>query len=151
MQQIKLDNFILEKLDLSYKDHQDVINSLTVDKNTQKYLGDLLYSFKRIELRHMENPLNAAYIAYYNDYPIGYISLSYMKNSYQLSIGILPAYRGQNMAALLTDEFSEYLFDNYKEINDISLEINTKNIGSIKSAILASYQQVGETTYKRSR
>lgn len=151
MKTLKLDNFILEEFDKNNFEHKSTIIELQNDKLAQMYLGDLDYSLIRIEQRHEENKKNKAYIAYYNNEAVGYISLSCMSNDYEISYGILPKYRKQNLGALLLDEFSEKIFDIYLDIDKLSLQINKQNIGSIKLARLADYEKENITKYTRKR
>lgn len=146
---MKLDNFVLEKYS-EYDDiHNEVLNNLGSDNATKKYLGDLRYAIFRIEQRKQEYDCNAFYIAFYNDYPIGYISLTNIKYSFQISSAILPKYRGQHFAALLLQEFSEKVFETYSYIDKLDLVIENKNIGSIKSAELAGYEKEGNAYSQR--
>lgn len=175
MKVLKLDNFILYEYDDS-KEHQDVINQIeATDPNN--YLGSLRYAISKINQRKSENPNNYAFIAYYNNYPIGYISITYVDNQYQIAGGTLPQYRRQNLSSLLLDEFSEKILD-YKNVNkmiqkydsenalnsdiykeglsnvevdELVLKIDPTNISSHKVAELLGYEQVDNTTFKRSR
>lgn len=175
MKVLKLDNFILYEYDDS-KEHQDVINQIeATDPNN--YLGSLKYAIAKINQRKSENPNNYAFIAYYNDYPIGYISITYLDNQYQIAGGTLPQYRRQNLSSLLLEEFSEKILD-YKnvhkmiqkfdsesalnsdiyqgglsnvEVDELVLKIDSTNTSSHKVAELLGYEQVDNTTFKRSR
>lgn len=150
MTNLKLDNFDLIKFDFNNEEHNLVIRKLC-DKNKSNYLGDLFYSIALIRKRQEENYYNEAYIAYYNDYPIGFISLSYKNSAYEISYGILKEYRNQHLGTLLLDEFSEVLFNNYEDINNLTLVINKNNIASIKLANMASYESDTKDNYTRHR
>ena len=147
MMKIELDNFILEEYNEKNIEHRSTIIELQNDLSSQKYLGDINYSLIKLE----ENKKNKAYISYYNEVPIGYISLFVINNNYEISYGILPKYRKQNLGALLLEEFSEKLFDIYLDIDKLSLQINQSNIGSIKLAKLADFKKENSTKYSRER
>lgn len=136
---MELDNFILEEFSANNALHNEVLNITCSDSSSKKYLGNLKYTIERINQRKEENRCNAFYIAFYNGEPIGHISLTNIDNSYQISISILPKYRKQHLAALLTQEFSEKIFEVYDHIDKLDLVIDNNNIGSIKSALLAGY------------
>lgn len=138
---MKLDNFILEEYNRFDNVHNEVLNTLYKDENAKKYLGNIMYLIERINQRKEEDKCNAFYIAFYNDEPVGHISLTKIEDSYQVSISILPNYRKQHMAALLTQEFSEKIFEKYPYIDKLDAIIDRKNIGSIKSALLAGYEE----------
>lgn len=148
---IELENFILEEYNKNNNEHTEVIYNLNKDQNVKKYLGNINYSIERISERKKENKYNKAFIPYYNNYPVGYISLSYINSEFQISYGILNEYRKQNLAALLLEEFSEYLLENYQDIEELILKIKEDNIGSIKVAELADYYKESNEKYSRNR
>lgn len=148
---VNLDNFILEEYDQNNREHREVISHLGKDQGVKKYLGNINYSIEKINFRKNENFHNGAFIPYYNDYPIGYLSLSYIHDEYQISYGILSEFRKQNLASLLLEEFSDYLLSNDLEIDQLILKIEQDNIGSRKVADLAGYTPNSTTKYSRKR
>ncbi len=90
---IHLDNFVLEEYSKDNYEHIEVINKLNSDDSVKRYLGNINYSIARIERRKTEDCLskniNSAFISYYNDYPIGYISIYYKEGKHHISYGIL--------------------------------------------------------------
>lgn len=173
MKRLKLDNFDLYEYNDSLE-HQEVIRRIEMSDNNS-YLGNIKYAITRINQRKHENPNNFVFIAYYNDYPMGYISLTYLDNQYQVSAGTLPEYRKQNLSSLLLEEFSERILDykkvsemiekfdskngyqkelykqgiTDKEIAELVLKIEPTNIASHKVAELVGYEQVDNTTFRR--
>ncbi len=148
---IILDNFQLEEFNRENNEHREVLEKLNKDQGVKRYLGDINYSIERINKRYCENRFNKAFIPYYNEYPIGYISLSYIDDEYQISCGILNEFRKENLASLLLEEFSDYLLNNYEEIDKLTAKIESDNIGSIKAASLASYSEEDRNKYIRRR
>lgn len=146
---LKLDNFILEEY--NHNIHSNILNKLQMDENTKKYLGDLRFAILMIEKRKLESNINNAYIAYYNDYPIGFISITYSEELYQISYSILPEYRKQNLGSLLLQEFSEVLFEKYANINELTLKIKEHNIGSKSVANLSGFEQIDNETFSQRR
>jgi RimJ/RimL family protein N-acetyltransferase len=147
---MKLDNFILEKYDKTNKEHNMVVQELSNDMDSKKYLGNLDYANAVIEKRKQENPNNYIYIAY-STFPVGYISLTYKDNQYYISYGIVPKYRGEYLGALLLQEFSEKIFEEYNHIDELTLSIHKNNIKSYKVANLAGYKEVEFTKFKQRR
>lgn len=151
MSNIQLDNFLLEPYRKDNIDHRSVIITLGNDKGTQKYLGDLDYMIERIRQRRLENFVDEIYIAYYNDYPIGLASLSIFDGKYEISVGLLPEYRGQHLAPMLLSEFSEMTFEMYPDLESISIRVNTANESAIKSIDLSGYEKKSSTEYSIKR
>lgn len=146
---LKLDNFILEEYNSSI--HNDILDKLQIDQNTKKYLGDLKFAITMIKKRNLENTINKAYIAYYNNYPIGLITISYIEESYQISYAILPEYRKQNLGSLLLQEFGEALFEKYSNIDELTLKIKEHNTGSKNVAKLAGFEESAKETFTQQR
>src|SRR5574344_2676476 len=136
--EIILKDFTLKTFNSSLE-HQNIINQLNTDPASNKYLGNLNYMLERILIRHEENHLDNLYIVYHNDEPIGIITLSLIKAKYKISYGILPKYRHQGLAPLLTKEFSQKIFEIYQRINKLTLDIDSTNIYSQKSALASGY------------
>lgn len=154
MRKLELDNFMLYEYDDS-NEHQNVILGIS-SNDPKRFLGDLRRHIAMINRRKDENYLNCAYIAYYKgfesteDYPIGFIGLSYINNNYEVSSGILPQFRKQNLASLLLEEFSEKLLEE-KIVDELVIKIDPNNTGSKKVADLVGYEQIDSQTYKRNR
>ena len=132
---MELDSFILEKYDSSRKLHQEIVTSLMQSQNNE-YLGNIYYMIESIYKRKANDfrHLNEVFIAYYNDYPIGLISITYLNERQEISIGILEKYRHQYLGSLLTFEFMEKIFELYPDINELYGVIDGKNINSQKMA-----------------
>ena len=174
MKTLKLDNFTLYEYNNSIE-HQEIIRQIE-NTDPKNYLGSIKYLIQKINERKIENPNNYFFIAYYQDeYPMGFISITYLDNKYQISGGTLPQYRKQNLSSLLLEEFSERLLDYKKvrqviekydtenelnkeiydnglsdvEIDELILKIDPTNVASHKVAELIGYEQVGYTTFRR--
>ena len=130
---MELDSFILEKYDSSRKLHQEIVDSLMQSQNSE-YLGNIHYMIESIYKRKANDfrHLNEVFIAYYNDYPIGLISITYLNERQEISIGILEKYRHQYLGSLLTFEFMEKIFELYPDINELYEVVDDKNSNSQK-------------------
>lgn len=152
---MKLDNFYLEPYQNGNVEHRSVVISLCNDPNGKKYLGNLEFHIQMIEKRKEDDLHNQAFIAYYGDdydsIPVGFISLSVHQGSYEISYGILPQYRKQNLGSLLLQEFSEQLLELYPEIMELILVISDLNEGSKSVANLAGYEKKDRIHYRMKR
>lgn|SRR5574344_264475 len=146
---LELDNFVLKEFNPLNKEHLDIINQLGCDAKSNKYLGNIKYALERNSMRSISNDLNKSYIVYYNSYPIGYANIMFT-DACMLSIGILPKYRGQHLAALLLDELTDSELEHNSDLDEVCLKIDKANIGSIKTALLVGYKADG-SYYKRGR
>lgn len=148
---MELDNFFLAEYDPRNIDHKTVIIKLENADRKDKYLGDLEYHIERINQRREFNRCNHAYISYYNDDPVGFISIYTENDSYQISYGIIPEKRKEYLGALLLQEFSEKMFEIYPEIENLTLTINTTNEASRKSAELVGFERQSTKKYTQRR
>lgn len=149
---MKLDNFILEIYNEDNNEHNNIIKILDTDEKSQKYLGNTQKLIQIINKRKDIDYLhNNTYIAYYNDRAVGYISLTHNKDDYEIISGLLKEERNKHLGSLLLLEFSEKVFEEYKNIDKLTLKINSKNIGSIKCAELVGYQKETADKYTMKR
>ena len=146
---MELDNFFLAEYDFQNVDHRTVALEIE-NADKEHYLGDLEYHIARINQRREDNRCNHAYIAYYNDYPVGFISIFTEADSYQISYGIRPEKRGEYLGALLLQEFSEKMFEVYPEIDKLILVIKNPNEYSKKTADLVGYTQDDSIVHENS-
>lgn len=147
---MELDNFFLAEYDFQNIDHRTVIVEIE-NADKEHYLGNLEYHISRINQRREDNRCNHAYIAYYNDYPVGFISIFTEAGSYQISYGVRPEKRGEYLGALLLQEFSEKMFEVYPEIDKLTLIINNANTPSKMTADLARYTQENSVRHTQRR
>ena len=148
---MKLDNFRLEDYNPYDFNHKSVIVQLENDSSATKYLGDLNLFYKNILDDQEEGYFAHFYIAYYNDYPIGFISINVNDNKYFIASGLLKEFRGYHLAALLLQEFSDKVFELRNDINDLYLSINEKNFASRKTAELVGYTKENKVRYQMKR
>ena len=152
---IKLYNFTLKTYNFEDKIHKKIVQEISQDEKGSKFLGSIENNIEIINKRKEEDYLNNnAYIAYYNDEPVGYISLTHyteMDNEiYEIASGLLKEQRGYYLGALILQEFSEKIFEERPNINKLTLIINNLNTGAKKTAIRVGYEQEsinGNRTY----
>ena len=143
---MQLDNFNLEKYKSYNLEHRSIMTTIDNDNSSKKYLGDLFLFIRNTNLRNEDNNIDNIYIAYYNSYPIGFISINIFDNKAYISYALLNEYRHQYLGSLLLQEFSDKLFEIYN-FKDIYLEISPKNIASIKTSNLVGYKKRSLTKY----
>ena len=113
---MKLDNFRLEEYDVYSMEHNRVLKEIS-DAASLKYLGDLDFHVKRVYERGNKNGgLNEVFIAYYNELPVGFISITHKDFGYEIASGIIPKERGAHLGELLLQEFSEKIFETRKDV-----------------------------------
>ena len=148
---MKLDNFELEYYNKENIEHRSVLTLIGNQEISQKFLGTIDLLVSNTEKRFLENFVDSFYIAYYNDEPVGFITINLIDNKYEISSGILPKFQKQHLGPLLLQEFSEKIFEKYKNIDKLYLQINQANIGAQKSAQLAGYEHEVGTRYSMKR
>lgn len=148
---MELDNFFLAEYDPRNIDHKTVIIKLENADRKDKNLGDLEYHIEKINKRREYNRCNHAYISYYDDIPIGFISIYTENDSYQISYGIIPERRQEYLGALLLQEFSEKMYEVYPEIGNLTLTIKLNNEASRKLAKLVGFERQNTVKYTQRR
>ena len=148
---MELDNFFLAEYDPRNIDHKTVIIKLENADLKDKYLGNLEYHIEKTNKRREYNRCNHAYISYYDDIPIGFISIYTENDSYQISYGIIPERRQEYLGALLLQEFSEKMYEVYPEIGNLTLTIKPNNEASRKLAKLVGFERQNTVKYTQRR
>lgn len=138
---VKIDFFELEPYSKYDFNHNRVIDELSIDYRASKYLGDIRFMIQMIEKRKAENHIDEMYMAIKNGEYVGFISLSVIEDRYEVSIGLLPKFRGENLAVLLTTDFVEHVFEWYPELDEVYAKIDPNNTASIKAAINSGFEQ----------
>ena len=134
---MKLDNFDLVEFDKFSSEHRNVIERIY-----SKYLGNINYMIDRINFRKEDDYAhNRFFIAYYNDRPIGFISITRKDFGYEVSSGLVPEERGYYLGPMLLQEFSEEIFNSMPDVHQLVLKISPTNIKGQSSAIRAGYVQ----------
>jgi len=141
---MELDSFRLEEYNQKDLTHRTVAIELANDVNGN-YCFDIDYQVS--ELKKYKPPHNKAYIVYYLDIAVGYISLVHKEDRYEVSYSIVPKYRGHHLATILLKEFSNKVFEIYSEIDKITLLISRFNTPSKKTALAAGYKKENSARY----
>lgn len=158
---IKLQNFILEKYQFGNVEHKSQVIKLGNDPLVRKYIGDLdLVLDKIINDKGLRNKVDAFYVINYGredyHYPIGITFVNKYERGEEeniyLSYALLEEYRKQNLGSMFLEQFAEKLLELYPNHNKIYGSINQTNIASKKTAELAGFKKdQGATLYSFER
>lgn len=146
---LNLPSFNLEEYDPQNILHHSIIIELANELSVQKAFYDLENYINNII--NSEDKINKVYIAFEQEDPIGFISISKIASTYQISYAILRYLRRKKKATTLLNEFTKMIFDTEPDIEKIVLFINKINTGSIVVAKSAGYIQENQTKYSISR
>lgn len=148
---MELSTFKLEQYDDDKLEHRRTLVELWNDPISREYLYDLTKETRYIDEKNLEDNRNNAYIVYFENEIIGYISIMGENNRFHISYGITPEHRGKKLASPLLKEFTSEIFKNYETIDELVLVINRKNIVSQKVATNAGYQKDSIIRYIKTR
>lgn len=141
---LRLSHFNYELYDNSNKTHLDFFDELWLDEETNKYLYNKEDFINNIIKG--TNEYDCIYLVKIKEKIIGFVSIYYSDNTYEISDGILPRYRGNSYSAILLNEFSSYIFSN-TNIDTLYGYIEKNNNSSIKSALKNGFVQTNEKEY----
>lgn len=131
---IKLENLELISFDKCNIDHINFLKSLLKDADINKWAQGVT---SRLTIINNDSIFNQAFFVSHNSNLVGCIKIeqyNHYENCVYLKGAINKAYRGQNYGALMLKEVSDYLFNNYLEIENIKLKISNENYASLKTA-----------------
>ncbi len=141
---ILLSSFELELYNINNSIHNDVLNELWLDDNTKKYLYGKDEFINNI--LNGNNELNSIYLVKKDNNYIGFVSLYYCDNIYEVCDGILIDFRNKKYSSLLLNEFTKYIFNN-TDIDRLYGYIDEDNIASIKSVLNIGFVKNDEKEY----
>ena len=144
---MKLDNFTLEEYEEFNIEHKTTMVNLMNDPAVNRFIGNLDYFIEHTKVRRENNGIDSIYIVKKAGTSIGFISLNIFSDKYEMSIAILPEYRHQYLGTMLVTDFTDYLFRNNEDINEIYVEINPSNVNSIKMVDNSGFKKDNSTRY----
>lgn len=155
MNNIKLDSFILEKMNLKDKDHLLLIKKFEFDNDVRKYNYPYSGSFYNLVTSngYTDDIFNSFFVIKYEDRIIGYLEIEKSKEVY-LNYALLKEERGKGLGPQVLKELSDYLLREYKNsIDKIDIIVDNKNKPSLKATIKSGFEEVenlnGFTTYRK--
>ena len=111
---------------------------LVTNPEVREYLSDTID-------KNLNPKNNNAYLVSRDDRIVGYLGVFDLRNYLELHYAVVGSYRGYKFSLTETTgcqilkEASENLFERYKSIEFIKLDIETSNIRSKKAALAAGY------------
>ena len=155
MNNIKLDSFLLEKINLKNKEHLLLIKKFEFDNDVRKYNYPHHGSFYNLVTSngYTDDIFNTFFVIKYEDRIIGYLEIEKSKDVY-LNYAILKEERGKGLGPKVLKELSDYLLNEYRDsIDKIDILVDNKNKPSLKATIKSGFEEVenqnGFTTYRR--
>ena len=133
---IKLLDFDLELYDNNNINHTKLLDELWLSDGTKKYLYDKEEFINNIISG--TGKYNCIYLVMLDSNYIGFVSLYYCDNTYEICDGIINKYRNKGYSTKILKEFSKYIFSN-TNITELYGYIDENNIASIKSAINSGF------------
>ena len=115
---------------------------LVTNPEVRKYLNDTID-------KNLNSKNNNAYLVSRDDRIVGYLGVFDLRDYLELHYAVVGSYRGYKFSLTETTgcqilkEASENLFERYKSIEFIKLDIETSNIRSKKAALAAGYYPYG--------
>lgn len=115
---------------------------LVTNPEVREYLSDTID-------KNLNPKNNNAYLVSRDDKVVGYLGVFDLRNYLELHYAVINSYRGYKFSLTETTgcqilkEASENLFERYKSIEFIKLDIETSNIRSKKAALAAGYYPYG--------
>ncbi len=140
MQTIILDNFVLEKLDLTNNQHLNLISAFDRDETVKKYLYPYKKSFYDLVSKGVSGSdiFHNFYVIRKDNKIVGYIQIEAPGETY-LRAALLKEERQKGIISELLKELSKYLLTNYKEVNSINAIIRNTNLASINAVKKAGF------------
>lgn len=154
---IKLENFILEKIDIRNPKHINLIKQFDNDALVKKYLYPYKESFYDMVLDNdMSDFLfNSFYIINYQDRIVGYVEIKNIKDV-DINYALLKSERNRGIATLFLKELSSYLLkecqDQIMSVNTIIRKENIPSINASKKAMFKLYKEDSKfETYRKTK
>ncbi len=147
MEYLKLETLSLHTVDKKDKVALEFIKKLCHDKT----ISDRFTGLTEGLLTNPEKKFfGYSFLVTYNDKYIGYIRIGNIyedEKSVYLRAAIDQDARGNNFGATLLNEITEYIFNNYHEVESIRLKIAPDNIPSLKTAEAGGYKWLIDDFY----
>lgn len=153
---INLKNFRLEQMNITKKEHLELIKEFERDDLVKKYLFPYKESFCDMvsENDYSYKVFHTFFVVYFQDKPIGYVEIESPNNTY-LNYALLRSERKKGYASMLLKELSLYLLENYEEVKSVNAIIRKNNLDSINVVKKAGLSKIEEDssfeTYRKNR
>ena len=142
MTSFRTDNYEFMTFNPKRIEHVKAKCFLVTNPEVRKYLNDTID-------KNLNPKNNNAYLVSRDDRIVGYLGVFDLRDYLELHYAVVGSYRGYKFSLTETTgcqilkEASENLFERYKSIEFIKLDIETSNIRSKKAALAAGYYPYG--------
>ena len=147
MKEIKLDDFLLEQINLKNKDHLLMIKQFEFDNIVRKYNYPHSGSFYNLIVNngYSSTIFNNFYVIKYKEKIIGYLEIEKTKEVY-FNYALLQKERGKGLGPKLLKQLSDYLLNNYSDYMDsVNIIVDNKNKASISATLKSGFDFVEES------
>lgn len=146
MKNIQLESLTLKQFDMKNKSHLIILKSLVTDESVMSRFTGFLPRLNE----KSTNALNKGYLIADQDKLVGFIDIGAYDKSDKcvyLRAAIDKNERGKRYGKRSLSEVSNYLFQNYKEIESIRLKIAKDNTASRNTAASSGYKWLIDDFY----
>lgn len=147
---IQLKNFNLEPLDLSKRQHFILVNRLSNDEYTRKYISKKLAEFVKEPTDSTKLEPGKTYVIKDEEEMIGLLGTKELDRNNYLEpwVSIPKEFRGKKYGTQILEQITPYLIEHVDSLQDIKLVINKENFASKKVAEKVGYiKQTDESTF----
>lgn len=140
MEYAKLKTLTLSTFDKNKREDLEFVKKLCKDESIGKW-------FHGITVGLLHNPKNEfldhSFLVRHNDTLVGYIGIgnfNEMEKSVYLRAAIDKDQRGKKYGEILLQEITDYIFENYSQVESIRLKIDRQNKASLSTANACGYK-----------
>lgn len=151
MEKIKLDSFELIEYDRTLEEHKQYAAYFESDKDYGEYMEPFWSLEYSIDYARKNGRYSNVYFAFKGNILVGMIGTIWVSDYPELVIGILKEHRGHHYSRVLIEEYTNYLFDTYKEYERIYAYIEKSNIHSKENVLAAGFTSLNEFQYVKKR
>lgn len=148
---MNIGNLRIEQFNPDILEHYDFMKKSMRDSLFIKYISHIEENAWYVKEHSESFLLDSAYVVYDNDELIGYIKVqsTYINSLVKLQYYIDSSKRKEGYGFKLLTESTEFLFNEFKELKEIELDIDKYNYPSINLALKANYKKVDREIFKR--
>lgn len=151
MDKIILPTFVLEKYDSSLDSHKNYAEILENDKDYDEYMEPFWSLENSVNYHSKEGKYTAVYLAFIDSELIGMVGIIWVYDFPELVVSILPDKRGNHYSSVLLKEYTDYVFENYKEYTKLYAFVHDENTHSINNVKKAGFKFYNENLYVKGR
>lgn len=124
---------------------------MEIDSDYDEYMEPIRSIQVSVQWSREQGKYAGIYIVYHNDVFIGVVGIVWVGQYPEIEVGIAKEERGNHYSSKLVSEYVSYVFDAYKEYNQIIAYIQKENVYSIRNFLAAGFTKYGEFSYVKKR